>query len=50
MSWETVAAAQQMGDVVKIVVAGSAIDGVAGELAGAAVSEVLVVEHSDLAS
>lgn len=50
VSWETVAAAQQMGDVVKVVVAGSAVDGVAGELARAAVSEVLVVEHSDLAS
>ena len=50
VSWETIAAAQQMGDVVKIVIAGLAIDGVAGELAGAAVSEVLVVEHSDLES
>ena len=50
VSWETVAAAQQMGGVVKVVVAGSEVDEVARELAGAAVSEVLVVNHEALAS
>ncbi len=50
VSWETVAAAQQMDDMVKVVVAGSEVDEVARELAGAAVSEVLVVNHEALAS
>jgi len=50
VSWETVAAAQQMGDVVKVVVAGYEVDEVARELAGTAVSEVLVINHEALAS
>ena len=50
VSWETVAAAQQMGDVVKVVVAGSGVGEVAREVAAAAVSEVLVVNHDALAS
>ena len=45
VSWETVSAAQQMGDVIKVVVVGSGVDKVAQELAGAAVSEVIVVNH-----
>ena len=49
VSWETIAAAQQMGDVVKVVVAGSGVDEVARELAAAAVSEVLVADHDALA-
>jgi len=49
VSWETIAAAQQMGDVVKVVVAGSGVDEVARELAAAAVSEVLVANHDALA-
>ena len=48
VSWETIAAAQQMGDVVKVVVAGSGVDEVARELAAAAVSEVLVANHDAL--
>ena len=50
VSWETIAAAQQMGDVVKVVVAGYEVDEVARELAGMAVSEVLIVNHDALAS
>ncbi|MEE3202075.1 MAG: electron transfer flavoprotein subunit alpha/FixB family protein [Acidobacteriota bacterium] len=50
VSWETVAAAQQMGGVVKVVVAGSEVKETALELAGAAVSEVLVVDHEALAN
>ena len=50
VSWETVAAAQQMGDVVKLVVVGSGVDEVARELAGTAVSEVLIVNDDALAS
>ena len=44
VSWETVSAAQQMGDVIKVVVVGSGGDKVAQELAGAAVSAVKAVE------
>ena len=50
VSWETVSAAQHMGDVIKVVVVGSGVDKVAQELAGAAVSEVIVVNHDALAS
>ncbi len=50
VSWETVAAAQQIGGSVKVVVAGTGTvaSGVASELAAAAVSEVLLVDHTAL--
>lgn len=48
VSWETVAAGQQVGAPVKIVVAGTGPFGVAEELAAADVSEVLVVDHPAL--
>ena len=49
-TWETVAAAQQLagGMPIKIAVFGAATEGVARELASAAVAEVLVVEHGAL--
>ena len=49
-TWETVAAAQQLagGMPIKIAVLGAATGTVAQELASAAVSEVLVVEHAAL--
>tara|TARA_B100000029_G_scaffold463419_1_gene496696 strand:- start:56 stop:1018 length:963 start_codon:yes stop_codon:yes gene_type:complete len=50
VSWEVVSAAQQMDDLVKVVVAGSEVDEVALELAGAAVTEVIAVNHAALAS
>jgi electron transfer flavoprotein alpha subunit len=50
VTWETVAAAQQLaaGGAVAIVVAGHGIAGVAGELAAAAVHEVLTVDDPAL--
>ena len=48
VSWETVSAAQQFGEAVKIVVAGDGPFGIAEELAAADVSEVLVVDHPAL--
>jgi electron transfer flavoprotein alpha subunit len=48
-SWEAVAAAQQMGPAVTIVVPGAGVSGVASELAAADVSEVLALEHDALA-
>jgi electron transfer flavoprotein alpha subunit len=42
-TWETIAAAQQAGGPVKIVVPGSGVDGVAAELAAADAAEVLLV-------
>jgi electron transfer flavoprotein alpha subunit len=47
-SWETVAAAQQMGGDVVILVAGTNLAGVAGELAAAQVKEVVTVESAAL--
>jgi electron transfer flavoprotein alpha subunit len=47
-SLETIAAAQSAGDVLKIVVLGSGIGGVAGELAQAAAAEVIVVDDPAL--
>jgi electron transfer flavoprotein alpha subunit len=47
-TWEAIAAAQQAGAPVKIAVVGSAIDGVAGELASASASEVIVVDDAAL--
>ncbi len=48
-SWEAIAAAQQLGDSVKIVVAGSGVDGAAKELAAADVAEVIALEDPALA-
>jgi electron transfer flavoprotein alpha subunit len=51
-SWEAVAAAQQLASgsmPVKIAVFGQSVAGVAGELASAAVDEVVTVEHDALA-
>ena len=50
-SWEAVAAAQQLSACklpVKIAVFGQSVAGVAGELASAAVAEVITVEHEQL--
>jgi electron transfer flavoprotein alpha subunit len=50
-SWEAIAAAQQTagGEPVTVVVAGAGVDGVAKELAAAAVAEVVALEHPALA-
>jgi electron transfer flavoprotein alpha subunit len=48
-SWEAVVAAQQTGQPVKVVVFGASIPNLAEALAGAAVDEVLHVEHDALA-
>jgi electron transfer flavoprotein alpha subunit len=47
-SLETIAAAQQAGDAVKIAILGSAVDAVAQELAKAAADEVIVVDDGAL--
>jgi electron transfer flavoprotein alpha subunit len=52
-SWEAIAAAQQLAGAagtasVKVAVLGGAVDAVAGELAAAAVAEVLAVSHAAL--
>jgi len=47
-SWEAVAAAQQMGTPVTIVVPGADVSGPAGELAAADVTEVVALEHTAL--
>jgi electron transfer flavoprotein alpha subunit len=44
-SWEAVAAAQQMGGPVKIVLPGAGVSGPAAELAAADVAEVIALEH-----
>jgi electron transfer flavoprotein alpha subunit len=49
-SWETVAAAQQTGQPVKIAVCGAAVGDAASALASAAVDEVIAVEHEALAA
>lgn len=49
-SWETVAAAQQTGQPVKIAVFGAAIGDAASAMAAAAVDEVIVAEHDGLAA
>ncbi len=53
-SWEALAAAQQMaaagGDVVTVAIAGTDLQAVAAELAGAAVSEVVTIEAPALAA
>ena len=51
-SWEAIAAAQQLSAgamPVKVAVAGHNVSGVAGELAQAAVAEVIAVDHAALA-
>ena len=48
-SWEAIAAAQQLGDAVKVVVAGSGLAGAAKELATADVAEVIALEDAALA-
>ena len=48
-SWETIAAAQQMGDQVKVAIAGSGVDALASELAAAEATEVVVAESPELA-
>jgi len=47
-SWEAVAAAQQMGGPVKLVVLGAGVAETAGELAAADVAEVIALEHDAL--
>ena len=49
-SWEAVAAAQQMGAPVKLVVPGANVSGVAADLASADVVEVIALAHEALAS
>jgi electron transfer flavoprotein alpha subunit len=51
-SWEAIAAAQQLSGgsmPIKVAVAGQGVAGVAGELAQAAVAEVIAVDHAALA-
>ena len=48
-SWEPIVAAQQAAEPVKVAVLGADVAGAAGELATAAVEEVLRVEHPSLA-
>ena len=47
-SWEAIAAAQQLGGALKVVILGTSLDGAAAELAKAAVDEVIVLEHQVL--
>jgi electron transfer flavoprotein alpha subunit len=47
-SWESIAAAQQMGGDVKVAVAGKAVAGIAEELSAADVAEVVALEHDGL--
>ena len=49
-SWEAVAAAQQMGGPVKIVVVGAGLSAAASELAAADAAEVIALEHDALAA
>jgi electron transfer flavoprotein alpha subunit len=49
-SWESIAAAQQMGGDVKVAVAGKDLAAVATELSGADVVEVIALEHEALAA
>ena len=48
-SWETLAAAQEMGDQVTVAIAGSGVDAVATELAAADAAEVVVADSPALA-
>ena len=49
-TWETIAAAQQLGDTVKVAVIGAGIDAAASEVAAAAVEEVIAVDAAALAT
>jgi electron transfer flavoprotein alpha subunit len=49
-SWEAVAAAQQLGAPVKIVLPGANVAAAAGELASAEVAEIIALEHPALAA
>lgn len=49
-TWETVAAAQQIGGTLRIAVPGSNVDAVAQDVSAAAADAVLVVDHPALAS
>jgi electron transfer flavoprotein alpha subunit len=49
-SWEAIAAAQQMGGPVTVVVPGASVSGPAGELAAAEVAGVVALEHEALAA
>jgi electron transfer flavoprotein alpha subunit len=49
-SWEAVAAAQQMGGPVTVVIAGGDVSAVAAELAAADVTDVLALQHAALAA
>ena len=49
-SWEAVAAAQQMGGPITIVVPGASVSGPAGELAAADVAGVITLEHEALSA
>ncbi len=48
-TWETVAAAQQLGGSVRVVVLGSGVDAAAAEIASAQVEEVVTMDDSALA-
>ena len=47
-SWEAIAAAQQIGSPISVVVPGASVDGVAADLASAQVQEVIALEHAAL--
>src|SRR5688572_14042436 len=47
-SWEAIAAAQQLGDQLKVAVIGSGVDALAGELAAAEAAEVIAVNADAL--
>jgi electron transfer flavoprotein alpha subunit len=47
-SWETIAAAQQTGEPIKVVMPGSSVAAVASEVAAAAVTEVIALESPAL--
>jgi electron transfer flavoprotein alpha subunit len=47
-TWETIAAAQQVGGPLQVAVAGDALEAVAGELAAADCERVIAVEHQAL--
>ena len=49
-SWETIAAAQQTTLAIKVAILGSGVSGLASELAAAAVSEIVTVDHPALAT
>jgi electron transfer flavoprotein alpha subunit len=50
VSWETVAAAQTMGEAIHVVILGSDVSKAGAEIASAEVAEVIALEHDVLAS